>query len=98
MPGDRIPYSVLPPAEIGTAQQEIPVDQVYVLMGSVINDYDLGDTWVQGVYADEASAYRYRAILETEQLQRGIDLLKSDPQANITIDRKWSVYAHKLIR
>jgi len=25
MPGDRIPYSVLPPAEIGTAQQEIPV-------------------------------------------------------------------------
>ena len=25
MPGDRIPHSVLPPAEIGTAQQEIPV-------------------------------------------------------------------------
>jgi hypothetical protein len=25
MPGDRIPHSALPPAEIGTAQQEIPV-------------------------------------------------------------------------
>ena len=25
MPGDQIPHSVLPPAEIGTAQQEIPV-------------------------------------------------------------------------
>ena len=27
MPGDRIPYSVLPPAEMGTAQQENPVAQ-----------------------------------------------------------------------
>jgi hypothetical protein len=98
MPGDRIPHSVLPPAEIGTAQQEIPVDQVYVLMGSVICDYDQGDTWVQDVYADEASAYRYRAILETEQLQRAIDLLKSDAHANITISNRWSVRAHKLIR
>jgi hypothetical protein len=26
MPGDQIPHSVLPPAEIGTAQQEIPVN------------------------------------------------------------------------
>ena len=25
MPGDRIPHSVLPTAEMGTAQQEIPV-------------------------------------------------------------------------
>ena len=25
MPGDRIPHSALPPAEIGTAQQEISV-------------------------------------------------------------------------
>ena len=89
---------LLPPAEIGTAQQEIPVDQVYVLTGSVIYDYDRGDTWVQGVYADEESAYRYRAILETEQLQRGIDLLKSDPKANITVNNRWSVRAHKLIR
>ena len=89
---------LLPPAEIGTAQQEIPVDQVYVLTGSVIYDYDRGDTWVQGVYADEESAYRYRAILETEQLQRGIDLLKSDPKANITVNNTWSVRAHKLIR
>jgi len=88
----------LPPAEIGTAQQEIPVDQVYVLTGSVICDYDQGDTWLQGVYADEESAYRYRAILETEQLQRGIDLLKSDPKANITVNNRWSVRAHKLIR
>ena len=88
----------LPPAEIGTAQQEIPVDQVYVLTGSVICDYDQGDTWVEGVYADEESAYRYRAILETEQLQRGIDLLKSDPKTNITVNNRWSVRAHKLIR
>ena len=88
----------LPPAEIGTAQQEIPVDQVYVLMGSVICDYDQGDTWVQSVYADEESAYRYRAILETEQLQRAIDLLKSDAHANITVNNRWSVRAHKLIR
>jgi len=94
----QIPGSVLPPAEIGTAQQEIPVDQVYVLMCSVICDYDQGDTWVQGVYADEESAYRYRAILETEQLQRGIDLLKLDPKTNITINNRWSVRAHKLIR
>ena len=98
MPGDRIPHSVLPPAEIGTAQQEIPVDQVYVLMGSVICDYDQGDTWVQGVYADEESAYRYRAILETEQLQRAIDLLKSDAHASINVSNRWSVRAHKLIR
>ena len=90
----------LPPAEIGTAQQEIPVDQVYVLMGSVICDYDQGQvsSWVQEVYADEASAYRYRAILETEQLQRGIDLLKSDPKANITVNNRWFVRSHKLIR
>jgi hypothetical protein len=67
-------------------------------MGSVICDYDQGSTWVEGVYADEESAYRYRAILETEQLQRGIDLIKSDPKANITIDRQWSVRPHKLIR
>jgi hypothetical protein len=25
MPGDQIPHSALPPAEMGTAQQEIPV-------------------------------------------------------------------------
>ena len=74
------------------------MDQVYVLMGSVISDYDHGNTWVEGVYADEESAYRYRAILETEQLQRGIDLIKSDPKANITIDRHWFVRTHKLIR
>jgi hypothetical protein len=67
-------------------------------MGSVISDYDQGDTWVLGVYADEESAYRFRAILETEQLQKGIDLIKSDPKANITIDRQWSVRPHKLIR
>jgi len=96
--GIKSPTQLLPPAEIGTAQQEIPVDQVYVLMGSVICDYDQGETWVQSVYADEESAYRYRAILETEQLQRGIDLIKSDPKANITIDRQWSVRPHKLIR
>ena len=83
---------------MGAAQQEIPVDQVYVLMGTVICDYHQEDTWIQGVYADEESAYRYRAILETEQLQRGIDLIKSDPKANITIDRKWFVRPHKLIR
>ena len=74
------------------------MDQVYVLMGSVIFDYDQRDTWVQGVYVDEESAYRYRAILETEQLQKGIDLIKSDPKANITIDRQWFVRSHKLIR
>jgi len=96
--GIKSPTQLLPPAEIGTAQQEIPVDQVYVLTGSVICDYDQGDTWVQGVYADEESAYRYRAILETEQLQRAIDLLKSDAHANITINNRWSVHAHKLIR
>ena len=28
MPGDRIPHSVLPPAEMGTAQQENPVAQL----------------------------------------------------------------------
>ena len=28
MPGDQIPHSVLPSAEIGTAQQEIPVAQL----------------------------------------------------------------------
>jgi len=98
MPGCKPQAWLLPPAEIGTAQQEIPVDQVYVLMGSMIYDYDQRDTWIQGVYADEESAYRYRAILETEQLQREIDLIKSDPKANITIDRKWFVRPHKLIR
>ena len=74
------------------------MDQVYVLMGSVITDYDQGDTWVEGVYADEESAYRYRAILETEQLQRAIDLLKSDAHANITVNNRWFVRSHKLIR
>ena len=98
MPGDQIPHSALPNGEMGAPQQEIPVDQVYVLTGHVICDYDQGDTWVQGVYADEESAYRYRAILETEQLQRAIDLLKSDAHANITINNRWSVHAHKLIR
>ena len=28
MPGDQIPHSVLPPAEMGTAQQENPVAQL----------------------------------------------------------------------
>ena len=94
----QTPPQLLPPAEIGTAQQEIPVDQVYVLIGSVITDYDQEDTWVQGVYADKESAYRYRAILETEQLQRTIDLLKSDAHANITVNQRWFVRSHKLIR
>ncbi len=38
MPGDRIPHSVLPPAEMGTAlQQENPVD--YTPVGQVIAPY-----------------------------------------------------------
>ena len=37
MPGDRIPHSVLPPAEIGTAQQENPVD--YTPVGEFISPY-----------------------------------------------------------
>ena len=32
MPGDRIPHSTLPPAEIGTAQQEFPVAKQAVLV------------------------------------------------------------------
>jgi hypothetical protein len=37
MPGVRIPHSVLPPAEIGTAQQENPVD--YTPVGEFISPY-----------------------------------------------------------
>jgi hypothetical protein len=37
MPGDRIPHSVLPPVEIGTTQQENPVD--YTPVGQVIAPY-----------------------------------------------------------
>jgi hypothetical protein len=37
MPGDRIPHSVLPSAEMGTAQQENPVD--YTPVGQVIAPY-----------------------------------------------------------
>jgi hypothetical protein len=37
MPGDQIPHSVLPSAEMGTAQQEFPVD--YIPVGQVISPY-----------------------------------------------------------
>jgi hypothetical protein len=36
MPGDRIPHSVLPPAEMGTAQQENPVEFAIFLVASAI--------------------------------------------------------------
>ena len=35
-PGDRIPYSVLPLAEMGTAQQEIPVEFVIFLTACAV--------------------------------------------------------------
>jgi hypothetical protein len=36
MPGDRIPHSVLPPAEMGTAHQEHPVEFAIFLVASAI--------------------------------------------------------------
>jgi hypothetical protein len=36
MPRDRIPHSVLPTAEIGTAQQEIPVEFVIFLTACAV--------------------------------------------------------------
>jgi len=37
MPGDRIPHSVLPTAEIGTAQQEIPVAKQAIVVQHIEN-------------------------------------------------------------
>ena len=36
MPRDRIPHSALPTAEMGTAQQEIPVEFVIFLTACVV--------------------------------------------------------------
>jgi hypothetical protein len=54
MPGDRIPHSVLPTAEIGTAQQEIPVTNAASFYAVVCKDY--GYEEVVSIWKDEYNA------------------------------------------
>lgn len=55
MPGDRIPYPVLPTAEMGTAQQEIPVTRNNIQWNVVNHDCGTG-CWKVVMPADGACA------------------------------------------
>ena len=82
MLGDRIPHSTLPPAEIGTAQQEIPVDKVYVVICACNrNSYDPleVDTWIQSVHRTEKGAQDCVRKCHAEQLREQLEAVLKSP-------------------
>ena len=72
----------LPPAEIGTAQQEIPVDKVYVVFcDRSRNFYDPCevDTWVESVHRTEKGAQDAVRKFQSGQLREQLEAVLKSP-------------------
>ena len=95
MPGDRIPHSVLPTAEMGTAQQEISVSstKVYVVMSFVAaDDYGCGgDSWVCSVHRTEETAQLFCQARRLEQLEEQLNSVKAEPSYEPELRHRWWV-------
>ena len=88
------PAQLLPPAEMGTAQQEIPVDKVYVVLGARSTDpYDpfMRDTWVESVHRTEKGAQDCIREFQAEQLREQLrSVLKSPGVYSPELPLSWA--------
>jgi len=100
MLGDRIPHSVLPTAEIGTAQQEIPVAnvEVYVVICGTIPDYydDRSESSIVSVHTTREAAIAVRQANEIAQLQEQLDAVREKPGHSPKLHHHWYVSNHAL--
>jgi hypothetical protein len=58
---------LLPSAEIGTAQQELPVAQEQELVYCLVAVEEYGNEYVDSVFVTEKQALLHKAVLEAEQ-------------------------------
>ena len=99
MPGDRIPHSALPPAEMGTAQQEFPVDnaKVYVVMRGSLNDaYDSQLACITSVHTTQEGAVAVCQAKTLEQLEEQLDAIRAQPSYVPELRYEWYVRTYVL--
>ena len=78
----QTPWQFLPSAEIGTAQQEIPVDKIYVVLCHRSRDaYDpcAVDTWVESVHRTEKGAQDCVRECQAGQLREQLEAVLKSP-------------------
>ena len=77
---------LLPPVEIGTTQQEIPVveSKVYVVLihshPDLLDDSFHGQTCVDSVHRTKDVAISRAQVLEIQQLERELKCIREDPK------------------
>ena len=73
---------LLPPAEIGTAQQELPVDNVYVVICGM-QEYGYqepsAETWVESVHRTEKGAQDCVRECQADQLREQLEAVLKSP-------------------
>jgi hypothetical protein len=90
----------LPPAEIGTAQQEIPVAnvEVYVVIGGTgTDDYNgCSETWIVSVHATREAATAVCQAKKIAQLQEQLDAVREKPSYLPELRQYWHVQQYVL--
>ena len=91
---------LLPPAEIGTAQQEFPVDNVYVVICG-IQEYGhqepSSETWVESVHRTEKTAQAYVRERYAEALREQLEsVLAAEGCYRPELRYFWRVQSHAL--
>ena len=90
----------LPPAEMGTAQQETPVSstKVYVVMSSDYSDDHgfVGETWVCSVHRTEETARLFCQVKRVEQLEEQLKSVKAQLSYEPELRHRWWVREHTL--
>ena len=92
------PAQLLPPAEMGTAQQEFPVDnaKVYVVMRGLANDYGNIETWVNSVHTTREAADTVCQAKRLEQLEDQLESIRAQPSYVPELRYEWYVNGHVL--
>tara|TARA_Y100000004_G_scaffold171016_1_gene206592 strand:+ start:274 stop:579 length:306 start_codon:yes stop_codon:yes gene_type:complete len=93
---------LLPPAEIGTAQQEIPVaeSKVYVVLThshpDLLDDDFHGETIIDSVHRTKDGAISRAQALEIRQLERELQCIREDPKYSPRLYSRYAVRPFEL--